>query len=96
MRNFELGSPRPRHAHIHGNLQCANNNYPQSIFLRKLKSLSLSWTKIWHTFILRTNSPSGLHTGQLISIHTDSTWRDKLSKLNNETLPKLQRHCYNQ
>jgi len=48
------------HTHLGGNLKSVNKNCPQSVSMRYLKSVALSATKIWHTFLLRTNWPCDL------------------------------------
>ena len=60
LRNFDIGSRHPGHAHLGDNLQSVNQNCPHSVSMRYLKSVALSATKIWYIFLLRTNWPRDL------------------------------------
>jgi len=57
-RNWVTSSmPRP----LRGQFATCEQNCPQSVSMRNLKSVALSATKIWHIFLLRTNWPRDLH-----------------------------------
>jgi len=55
LRNFEIGSRHPGHAHLRGQFAICEQKLPVVCQCATLKSLALSATKIWHIFLLRIN-----------------------------------------